>query len=194
MAEDLPDVLASDGEREHVAAVLRDAAGEGRLTVEDLTARLEQAYSARTRGELARLTQDLPATPAVPAQTLPAPAKRRSRWVVAVMSGASRKGRWRPGERCTAVAIMGGCELDLRQAEITGPTVTITAVSIMGGIDIIVPEGVEVNVGGLAIMGGKDVKVADVPVQPGGPTINVRAFALMGGVSVKTKRPKLPPG
>lgn len=194
MAEDLPDVLASDGEREHVAAVLRDAAGEGRLTVEDLTARLEQAYSARTRGELARLTQDLPATPAVPAQTLPTPAKRRSRWVVAVMSGASRKGRWRPGERCTAVAIMGGCELDLRQAEITGPTVTITAVSIMGGIDIIVPEGVEVNVGGLAIMGGKDVKVADVPVQPGGPTINVRAFALMGGVSVKTKRPKLPPG
>lgn len=190
MARHLPDVLASDGEREQVATLLRDAAGEGRLTVEDLTMRLEHAYGARTRGELSRLTEDLPASPVASAYGLPAPAQRRSRWVVAVMSGARRTGRWRPGRNCTAVAVMGGCYLDLRSAEITEPVVNINAVSLMGGIQIIVPEGVEVNLGGLAIMGGKEAKVADVPVRPGSPTINVRALTLMGGVSVRSKRRK----
>jgi hypothetical protein len=190
MAPELPDVLASDGEREHVATLLRDAAGEGRLTVEDLTVRLERAYGARTRGELARLTADLPAAPAMSSVAVPASARRRSRLVVAVMSGARRKGRWRPGSNCTAVALMGGCYLDLREAEITDPVVNINAVSVMGGIQVIVPEGVEVNLGGLAIMGGKESKVADVPVQPGTPVINVRALTLMGGVSVRSKRRK----
>lgn len=54
------DVRASDAEREHVVALLREAAGEGRLDVDELEGRLERAYAARTRGELAVLTRDLP--------------------------------------------------------------------------------------------------------------------------------------
>ena len=177
-------VLASDAERERVALVLRDAAAEGRLTLEELSDRVAAAYSSRTSTELDVLTHDLPRLATVTGL----PGRRsRTRWVVAVMSGAKRKGRWRPGEQCVSVAIMGGCKLDLRDAEITASRVTINAVAVMGGVTIIVPEGIEVEVSGLSVMGGKDVRVADVPPRPGTPVIRVRALSVMGGVAVKSK-------
>jgi hypothetical protein len=184
-------VLASDAERDRVAVVLRDAAAEGRLTLEELAERVAAAYSSRTSTELDALTRDLPTLATVTA--LPERRSRR-RWIIAVMSGASRKGRWRPGERCAAVAVMGGSKLDLREAEITGPRLSITAVAVMGGVTIVVPEGIEVDVSGLSLMGGRDVRVADVPPRPGTPVIRVRALSLMGGVTVKSKplRRRLP--
>ncbi|HSO99722.1 MAG TPA: DUF1707 domain-containing protein [Solirubrobacteraceae bacterium] len=178
-------VRASDGERERAALALRDAAGEGRLTLEELTSRLDLAYRATTRAELSRLTADLPAV-AGRREVGRAVAGRR-RWVVAVMSGALRKGRWQPGARVSALAFMGGCKLDLRQAELTEPVLRIAALAVMGAIDITVPEGVEVHVGGVSLMGGKHVRLADVPVAPGGPVIEVRAVSLMGGVTVRSK-------
>jgi hypothetical protein len=89
---------------------------------------------------------------------------------------------------------MGGSKLDLREAEITGPRLSITAVAVMGGVTIVVPEGIEVDVSGLSLMGGRDVRVADVPPRPGTPVIRVRALSLMGGVTVKSKplRRRLP--
>lgn len=184
MPERRQGVLASDAERDRVAVILRDAAAEGRLTLEELSDRVAAAYSSRTSTELDALTRDLPRLATVTALT---ERRSRTRWVIAVMSGANRKGRWRPGERCVAVAVMGGCKIDLRDAEITSSTVTITAVSVMGGVTIIVPEGIEVEVSGLSVMGGKDVSVADVPPQPGTPVIRVRALSVMGGVAVKSK-------
>ena len=68
---------------------------------------------------------------------------------------------------------------------------TITAVAIMGGIEVIVPEGIEVEMTGHAFMGGKDMKVADVPRLPGSPLIRVRAFALMGGISLRSTSPTI---
>jgi hypothetical protein len=177
-------VLASDAERERVALVLRDAAAEGRLTLEELSDRVAAVYGSRTSTELDVLTRDLPKLATVTAL----PERRsRTRWVVAVMSGANRKGRWRPGERCVSVAVMGGCKLDLRDAEITGSRLTINAVAVMGGVTVIVPEGIEVDVSGLSVMGGKDVRVADVPPRPGTPVIRVRTLSVMGGVAVKSK-------
>ena len=177
-------ILASDEERERVALLLRDAASEGRLTLEELSDRVASAYTARTASELDRLTSDLPKLATVTA--LP-DRRRRTRWVVAVMSGTKRKGRWRPGERCSAVAVMGGCKLDLRDAEIAGRRIEITAISVMGGVRIVVPEGIEVDVGGIAVMGGKKVKLADVPPRPGTPVIHVRVISVMGGVAVESR-------
>jgi len=181
--KDAPPVLASDAERERVAVLLRDAAGEGRLTLEELSERLGSVYESRTSTDLEAVTRDLP-DPRPPSS---APQRKRRRWVVAVMSGAKRKGRWRPEERCVALAVMGGCKLDLREAEIQGARLDITAVSIMGGVTIIVPEGVEVDLGGLSIMGAKHVRIRDLPPRPGTPLIHVRAFAIMGGVEVASR-------
>jgi Domain of unknown function (DUF1707) len=72
MADD-PAQRASDSERESVADRLRTAAAEGRLDPDELDERVGQVYAARTHGELARLTADLP----VPA---PAPAPPESPW------------------------------------------------------------------------------------------------------------------
>lgn len=181
--DDRPQVLASDVERERVALLLRDAAGEGRLTLEELAGRLDWAYGARTSGELELVTDDLPAQR--PAAEVDSGTGTSS--VVAVMSGAERSGRWRLGKRCRAIAVMGGCKLDLRGAELTAQDPVIRAVSIMGGIEIVVPEGIAVEVTGLAVMGGKSVRIKGVPPQPGAPRIHVRVFAWMGGVSVRSK-------
>src|ERR1700678_1913633 len=64
MPDDLPDLRASHEDRDRVVDALRVAGGDGRLTTEELDARLERALSARTLGELAELTADLPGTPA----------------------------------------------------------------------------------------------------------------------------------
>jgi len=113
-----------------------------------------------------------------------------TRWIVAVMSGAKRKGRWRPGEKSVVLSVMGGVKLDLREAQITGSELHITAISIMAGVRIVVPEGIEVDVSGLSIMGGKKVKVADVPPLPGTPVIRVRVASLMGGVEIESRPPR----
>lgn len=182
-----PSVLASDAERERVALVLRDAAAEGRLTLEELSERLGWVYESRTSTELEAATRGLPE------QEVPSAERQRTRrrWVVAVMSGTRRRGRWRPGERCVGVAVMGGCRLDLREAEIQGARLDITAMAIMGGVKIVVPEGVEVDVGGLSIMGRKRVRVRDLPARPGTPVIHVRALCLMGGVEVASRRSRV---
>ncbi len=67
-------VRASDTERERVVTALREHAGEGRLEVDELSERLERAYAARTRADLAALTSDLPAR-----ATKPAPPRARRR-------------------------------------------------------------------------------------------------------------------
>ena len=55
-----PEMRASDGDRDRVAAALREHVAEGRLTVDEFNERLEQLYQSRTYGELAKLTSDLP--------------------------------------------------------------------------------------------------------------------------------------
>ncbi|GAB3152806.1 DUF1707 SHOCT-like domain-containing protein [Microbispora hainanensis] len=56
----VPEMRASDGDRDRVAAALREHVAEGRLTMDEFNERLEAVYQSRTYGELARLTSDLP--------------------------------------------------------------------------------------------------------------------------------------
>ena len=74
----LPELRASDADREQTAEVLRRAAGEGRLTIDELDERLSAVYETRTHRELERLTAD----------------------VVAARRGAPRRPRARAGCRC----------------------------------------------------------------------------------------------
>jgi len=111
--------------------------------------------------------------------------RKPRRWSVAIMGGCDRRGRWRPAARSVALAIMGGVGIDLRDATIEHDEIVITAFAVMGGIDVIVPEGVEVQLGGFAIMGGNDHVAGSAPVRPGTPVVHVRAYSLMGGVDVR---------
>jgi hypothetical protein len=181
-----PAVLASDAERERAVDLMRRSSVDGRLTLEEFAQRVSTAYEARTREELDELTRDLPVESAsrVPA----APRRVAAKWIVAVMGGAHRRGRFRLGAQTNVVTIMGGANIDLRQAELEGPEVTITVLSIMGGAHLIVPEGVDVELTGVSIMGGKDYRPGKNPLPPAAPVVRVRGYSVMGGISVVTKR------
>lgn len=181
----------SDSDRERAADVLREAAGHGRITMDELDERLEVAYAAKTYADLAAVTRDLPGPAQAPAPVQPAVAGRiggtpRSKFSVAIMSGARRMGRWVVPRDYVGVAVMGGIELDLREAQFSEPEVTIHAYTLMGGIEITVPEDVDVDVSGVAFMGGFDHN-ASGPGVPGAPRVRIIGFALMGGVDVRRK-------
>ena len=174
----------SDSDRDDAVTLLREHVVVGRLTLDEFSERVGLALRARTRDDIASAMTDLP-TLAVAAEE--ATRRRSRRRFVAVMSGSQAKGRWRLSGRTTAVAVMGGVDMDLRHAEIDGPEIVITAVAFWGGIQITVPEGFEVELEGFSFMGGRDLKLRNVPRVPGSPRIRVRGFAIMGGIDVKSR-------
>ncbi len=170
---------------------LRVAAGDGRLTVDELDERIDVAYAARTYADLEPLTRDLPAdqSPAVrpvPDAALPTRVMGRPgrRWSLALMGGCDRRGRWRVGSSHSAVAMMGGVDLDLRDAELEAPVVTIWALAIMGGIDVIVPDDCALDASGFGLMGGFGESDKGQPAPAGAPVVRVRGLALLGGIDV----------
>ncbi len=178
----------ADADRDRTVTQLREHVVEGRLTLDEFSERMGAALEAKTRGELDAVMADLPTTNSVPtASPTTATPRKTSRWHIAVMSGHSTRGRWRIGGKTKAVAVMGGCDMDLRRAEIEGPEVEITAFAFWGGIDIIVPEGFDVELRGFSFMGGRSLRLRDVPIVPGSPRIIVRGFAVMGGIEVKSR-------
>lgn len=193
-----PDLRASDAEREQAVDALRNAASEGRLTVEELEERLHSAYTVRTRRELELLVADVSVHPVVHGRPVAGrrgsgpPAVREgpggARWVVSIMSGDDRRGRWRIARRCTVINVMGGSDLDLCDVELSHPVTQLNVFSVMGGGQIRVPNGVEVQVSKLALMGGNDVRLGDEESPPGAPVIRIRLVSLMGGCSIRRGR------
>jgi Domain of unknown function (DUF1707)/Cell wall-active antibiotics response 4TMS YvqF len=177
-----PAIRASDAEREAAVTRVRAAAGEGRLTLDELADRIDRALTAATRAELEPLTADLPES------LSPAPAMKARRWFVAIMGGGTHRGRWKIASRSTVVNLMGGANLDLTHAIVEGQETEIRVFSLMGGSDIRVPDGVHVELSGFAFMGGNDLRLEGAPPSPGAPVVRVRAFSIMGGTDVKQRR------
>jgi class 3 adenylate cyclase len=178
----------ADADRDRTVTLLREHVVEGRLTLDEFSERMGVALEAKTRGELDAVMADLPVSSNLPTATATTAAPRKTRrWHIAVMSGHSTRGRWRIGGKTNAIAVMGGCDMDLRRAEIEGPEIEITALAFWGGIEIIVPEGFDVDLRGFSFMGGRSLRLRDVPLVPGSPRIIIRGFAVMGGIEVKSR-------
>jgi hypothetical protein len=187
---------ASDGDRDQVAEVLHTAFAEGRLVRDEYDERLEQLAGAKTFNDLVGLTRDLvvvgtptpapppPATSYALDPSTPTPGTDR---MVAVFSGAERKGRWRVRRRIDAYAFFGSVSLDLREAVFESPVVEIDGIWCFGSLDLKVPEGVEVRNEVTAVFGGSDVKHLGDP-QPGAPVLVIKGVALFGSVSVRGPR------
>src|SRR5579875_872949 len=109
-----PAIRASDRDRDSAAHRVQEAFADGRLDDEEFDGRMRAVLTARTIGELDRLTEDVPAP-------------------------AARGGRWRVPERFQAVVYKGNGLLDLRAAELIAPVTTVAAIAYKSRIDILVP-------------------------------------------------------
>ena len=171
-------VRAGDAERERAARVLRDHTVEGRLTLEEFGERLDEVFDATSEQELAAALRELPDEPA-------APPKARA-WLVTLLGSVQRRGRWTAPRRIFAFSFLGAPDFDFRQASVAGD-VRITSISLVGALTAIVPPAVDVELGGLALVGGNDLVGTEETTTPslsGGPTLRIRSYALIGGARI----------
>jgi hypothetical protein len=187
---ELPDIRATDADRERTVGVLRSSGANGQLTVDELGERVEAAYAARTRGELERLVEDLGETRRRATDVPVRPGDDGTRWVVSVMGGSDRKGHWRLGRTVTVVNVMGGGDLQLNDAEFAADVVELRVFSLMGGSDIWIPEGLDVEVSEFALMGGNEIRIGAARPGDGGPLLRLKVISIMGGSTVRRGRKK----
>jgi hypothetical protein len=192
-----PEIRASDAEREAVATLLNDAVGAGQLSLEEFSQRVDAAYAAKTRGELDRLVADLPASqPGAAPVPVPPPAPTplvgpavhvpaRPQWWVSLIGGLTRRGRWRVPERTICVTVLGGVDLDLREAQLAASVVQVQAITVLGGVTVRVPRGIRVEVTGFSLLGSRRVRVDESAVGPHAPTVVVQAFLVLGGLDIR---------
>ena len=125
-----------------------------------------------------------PASPAVAADPARFGSEATSHGAVAILGGFSRRGDWVVPKEFTAFMLLGGGEIDLREARFAEREVSIHVVAILGGCEITVPEDATVRVTGVGIMGAFD-HTGSGNGSPDGPVITVNGLAIMGGVEVK---------
>lgn len=192
---DASQLRISDEDRHQVAEVLRLAAGEGRIDLDELDERLQATYSAKTYADLVPITLDLPVQPSSP---LVSPSLRPAASLepaisysssIAVMSETKRNGVWQVPEQHTAFSMMGSVTLDLREAHFESQEVTVNTFSIMGDVTIVVNATTRVVVDGVAIMAGFSESRAKVPAEltRDSQVVRVKGMALMAGVSVQRR-------
>ena len=194
----------ADADRDRVASQLREHTAAGRLSLEEFSERVGEALTARVQGELDRVTRELPAPVA------PGP-RRALRLALAVFGHTVRRGLLRLKRRAVAVSIFGDLDLDLRGAILERGKATVVVFALLGNADIYVPEGIDVDAGGMALGGHCRDWGRDAPLE-GSPQLRVRVLTLLGTADVwrvppgaqggygelikglRDERPMLPPG
>lgn len=174
---------ASDAERERTIDLLREAAGEGRLTFEELADRIEAVSQAVTRGDLVQLTADLPvAAAAITGAAIVVPTRKGT-----VFLDVRRTGTWKVPVQSKWESLFGDVVLDLREAQVTAPEVTIDAGTIFGDVDLLVPDGVAVEVRSRLLFGSVRQEAGEV-APAGAPRVILTGGTVFGDVRVRSQR------
>jgi hypothetical protein len=187
--------MSLEDDREQIVQVLSVHFASGNLEMDELEDRLAAVYRAQSRPELERLVSDLPALPLSvdpggSPQLAPSSSVPPRGVLVAIMGGGSRRGNWMVPRHLKIYTVMGGMELDMREATFAPGVTEIEIFAMMGGVDILVPPGVRVEVMGAGIMGGFDVSAGDASTYSDeGPVLRLSGVAIMGGVGASRKEP-----
>jgi len=188
-----PDDRPINQQREEAIKKLELNFAHGYLEVEEFESRLDLALNTTLSQDLTRITSDLSLVPAISENSIDLNINRgkvRSEELfIGIMSGVERKGVWNPARKNRVLALMGGVDLDFSKAVFPPGVTDVEFLCLMGGLDIIVPEGINVEVKGVPIMGGIDKKVSDEHY-PGRPTLKISGIVLMGGVDIKHPKRK----
>lgn len=181
------DLAVNASDKTKVLTLLDAALAEGRITPAEHAERTQAANQAQTFDDLVPLTRDLVVVPG-PAATptwssAPVGPDTGPEMIVAIFSGAARKGVWQPRRNLSVLTLFGGAELDLTQAVFTDNVCEINVFCLFGGIEITVPDGTTVRNECVAVFGGSDTKT--MPPAPSAPTVIVKGFIGFGGVEVR---------
>ncbi len=141
MSNDLPELRASHEDRNRVVDALRVAGGDGRLSAEELDARLESALNSRTLGELAGLTEDLPVAPA--AKEVLVVEQHGGKYV--------QEGRWQVPARIDLRTRECRVVLDFSHAVVTSNVVRIETDMVHGKLFIVGAPDIVIDTDGLAL-------------------------------------------
>lgn len=170
-AERVPreDQRATYRDRDRAVDVLRLAAGDGRLAMEELDERVGAALTARTYGELTALVADLPTAPDTPASPPVAPGPKDLVRIECNHSGARRDGQWLVPRRIQLRVTTGNVTLDFTQAILSWPALQIDVEAHSGTLTLVTRPGIMVDTDDLENRRGT-VKVLapwdpDVPVR-----------------------------
>ena len=105
---------------------------------------------------------------------------------ISILGGSDLGKRpWKPGKRLWTISLLGGAKIDFQQAQLEEQETRVVCISFLGGTDIIVPGDVTITVSGVSLLGGRDVKLAEVGTGQSGKSLHVAAFAILGGVTIK---------
>lgn len=185
---------------------------EDGLSMRDFERRLDLVHRATSTGQLEALVADFspaaaqpslgrqdavaaarPAGRGLPDRTVPPEMVPNRRFMAGVLGASSHGGPWIAPREAYAVALMGGVELDFREARF-GPGLTeVTVFAAWGGVEIIVPPDLQVDCNGVGILGGfaherDELSEASAGAgDPRSPVLRVNGVALMGGVNVSTR-------
>ncbi len=179
--------------REQVIEQLKLHYAHDNLSVEEFEQRIDRASAAEEKLALLEVIKDLPSISDGSGSAADSSGRyaavnmgevRKQQDVVAIFSGSDRKGVWYPARTIKILAAFGGVDLDFSEAFLPPGDTYIDAMCLFGGVDIVVPEGVNLEISGVPIFGGIDNKYGDRQI-PGAPTIHISAFAMFGGIDIK---------
>lgn len=204
-----PEPVPIHDARERAIAELSEHFAQDNLEMEEFERRVTRAHQAASVSELRELLGDLPGgaksldalvrVAGTEGETALAPVKastaivaegnvRQKQTLAAILGGVQRTGSWNVPRRLNVRTVMGGAQLDFREARLPAGVTTVSIFSLMGGVEIIVPPDLSVEIEGTAIMGGFEHldRTPDVP-DPNRPVLRVTGLAIMGGVAVNTR-------
>jgi len=183
-----PGMRASDADRERAVDVLRIAAGDGRLTAEELDERLEAALSARTLGELAAVTSDLPARPGAAAAQAKDVARIDQRG-----GSVQLTGRWVVPRRLELRSSWCDVTLDFTDAVITHDTLPIDMNMRGGSLVLVAGPGIDVAADELTVR-YTDVEIGPAAGHDARVVLRLRLAGRMRYGRIETRRTRPAPG
>jgi len=187
-------------ERDAVAAILQDAAADGRLSMEELDQRLETALQAKTYGDLEPLVADLSAelpwrpsaraTAPVPGPPAPGFSREDPLRLDGGVSSEKREGVWVVPPFVRISSGLGSVKLNCLQATAAAPVIEVEVIGGAGTVVIIVPDGWAVNDARLGkSLGTKSIKVGSTPM-PGQPLLVLYGSLGLGTFKVRSGSPR----
>lgn len=188
------DLRATDADREAALDQLREASVDGRLTIDELSQRAELVHEARTHGALLAVTADLgtPTTVRL-AESAPDGAVNRPRERHRTVFALHRhRGRRRMHAATRFDITVGNVHLDLRDVLLDGPRVDVHVRAVLGWMQVIVPEGIDVRFEGDGLLTNREIHLRGTPVPPGAPVVVIHVRGFLGSVSVRSRPRRRP--